>query len=115
MTTFGGWLRRIAGVGGWGSSTELRDVLVKRDCHCSTSQVDAWLDGASDPSFDKMRSIVSALQKELPDMDVWDHYRRFISDDAPGDVPSTPSSSTPATLETALRNNPLLPPGLSDG
>lgn len=104
------WLSRFVAANDMADPAKLHSVLVSRDCYCTPLQVREWLDRSVEPSYDKMRAILSALQKELVTVDVWNDYARFS---APGsDVgPAAPAPSE-ATLEALLRDNPRLPPGL---
>lgn len=110
--TFGEWLQKIAIDSGWNGPPEIRDILLKHDCYCSTEQVKEWLTGDPEPSYDKMRSIVSALQRELPQVDVWEHLGRSTSETNVGGSPERPAPEV-QSLASALRENPHLPPGLS--
>jgi len=105
------WLSQISRENGGAVPEELRAILVRHDCHCGETQLREWLTGESEPSFDKMRAVLSALQKELADMDVWEHYKRSNES---GPQTTTVRSSKEASLESVLRDNPRLPPGLSD-
>lgn len=110
--SFASWLAQIAEESGWSGPRQLRQVLLRHDCHCSEVQLSDWFEGRAEPSYDKMRSVLSALQKELSDLDVWEHYRRFIEDG--GAPPPRARAADNATLDSLLRDNPTLPPGLSD-
>lgn len=105
------WLSQISVENGWGDPAKLREVLIRHDCHCGETQLREWLDGDSEPSYDKMRSVLSALQKELTSIDVWEHYKRF-NEHGPQVAPGRATDES--TLESVLRDNPRLPPGLSD-
>lgn len=111
--SFSQWLSQIALERGWSVPGDLRAVLVHNGCHCTGSQLLDWLEGGAQPSYDKMRSILSALQTEVGDVDVWEHYRRF-TEEGPSDRSAAMPTADPATLESVLRDNPRLPPGLSD-
>lgn len=111
--TFATWLRQISVDAGLKGSVALEAALSKHGCHCTRMQVEEWLTGAPEPSFDKMRSIVSALQKEFSDIDVWEHYGRFILGGSATDAATATSQRPETTLDSVLRDNPRLPPGLT--
>ncbi len=58
-----------------------------------------------------MRSVLSALQKELTEIDVWEHYNRFNEHGPQANNEPAPEETS---LESVLRDNPGVAPGLSD-
>ncbi len=112
---FSTWLEGISRHFDLEDPTKLRAVLASNDCYCNESALAQWMSGASEPSFEKMRSILSALQRARPDVDVWENYRTFIQGGAPSDAGGgVTSRNTEATLDALLRDSPGLPPGLSE-
>lgn len=108
---FSAWLVEFTSVYAVNDPVRLQAVLARHDCHSTVGQVREWMEGTIEPSYDKMRSILSALQKELVTVDVWDHYASFTRDDAQAPA-RRPRPGTETDLESLLRDHPRLPPGL---
>ena len=109
---FSSWLGQDMPKLGVTEAGGLRAVLEAHGCPSSEVTLAGWLDGTSEPSFDKMRAVLSALNKALPDVDVWQAYDRFVSsEESEVDVPS-PSTPDQPSLDSMTRDA-RLPPGLA--
>ncbi|MGI8407871.1 MAG: hypothetical protein ACR2L3_05115 [Actinomycetota bacterium] len=109
---FGAWLLHVMPKLGVTDVGELRAVLVAHGCPSSELLITEWIDGTTEPSFDKMRAVLSALNSALGDTDVWDAYDRFArGGDASVDASPLPKAD-PASLDDMTRDA-RLPPGLS--
>lgn len=92
------WLKAVAAKTGATTALELRQVLVRHGCHAPEILLDEWLEGVSEPSLDKMRELITALNKALEDIDVWEEHRRYLRGEPylleprreqPGQLPAT--------------------------
>lgn len=106
---FGEWLVQLMPRLGVTDAGSLRAVLAAHGCLTSERAVSEWIDGASEPSFDKLRAVLGALNLALGDTDVWDAYDRFVRDHGTPDAPAL--KAEPTSLDDMTRDA-RLPPGL---
>ena len=71
------WLRRMADIANASSPAELQHLLLANNCHCTLEQTTQWLEGTSEPTFDKTRDIIKTFYAALPGVEVWEEYRNF--------------------------------------
>lgn len=81
VRSFSDWLTGIADYAGAPDPVSLRALFGSHGCICTLPAVTAWLAGEGEPSPEKMRQIIAALNKAIEDVDVWDDYRRFVHGD----------------------------------
>lgn len=111
---FSAWLKSIAGRAGAASPSELQRVLASHGCHCTTATVAAWLEARSEPGPAKMREAIVALNKALPDIDVWEEYRQYLQGrEAPEAPQKAELEEAGRLLDDVIAKDPRLPPRLT--
>lgn len=108
--SFSTWLTAIAKEGGVDSAQELQDLLMQQDCHCTLEDAADWLQGVSEPSYEKTRDIIKALHNAFPEIEVWAEYRNFVEGRPFLEQQSGLAAEVEATLEAIVKQGGLPPP-----
>lgn len=107
---FSAWLKVMAKYAEVDEPSRLNVFLVQHGCQCTREGVAEWLSG-SEPSYEKSRDIIKAFHLAFPDLEVWEHYRRFVKGEP--FMQNEEMGSIQETLEQILQRSGL-PPGLKD-
>ncbi len=111
---FPAWLTSIAGRAGATTPSELQRVLARHGCHCATGTLAAWLEARSEPGPAKMREVIVALNKALPDIDVWEEYRQHLQGQEVAEAPQKAElEEAGRLLDEVIAQDPRLPPRLT--
>lgn len=76
---FSKWLRAAAAHAGAADEFVLSRLLVEHGCYCTPPTVASWLAGTSEPSHEKARLLLGALNAVTGGFDVWEQYGRWKS------------------------------------
>jgi len=111
---FAVWLRAAADRAGAQDVRDVKGLLVAHGCHCTDTQVAAWLEGAQEPTVQKARTLITALNKILPDVDVWEQYARWKEGEAFFEAPTSADSRDDVSLGDLVSEDDRLPRPLTD-
>ncbi|MGI8708241.1 MAG: hypothetical protein ACR2LG_08585 [Actinomycetota bacterium] len=111
---FAAWLRAAADRAGAPDVSDVKELLVAHGCHCTDTQVAAWLEGSQEPTVQKARTLITALNKTLPGVDVWEQYARWKEGKSFFDAPTSDNSRDDVSLGELVGEDDRLPPPLTD-
>jgi|GEM_PF-2105131 hypothetical protein len=71
------WLAVASTRAGAHNEVELSRLLVDRGCYCTPATTAAWLAGTQEPSPEKARLMLAALNAAIANVDVWEEFGRW--------------------------------------
>lgn len=80
VSGFAGWLQETAGRAGVSTSGQLQRVLVRQGMDVSEQTVDRWWKGRHVPPGGQQQTVIGALHRAYPDLDVWTSYTAYMRD-----------------------------------